>query len=660
MAKDPYRFFRVEARELLDQMGSGLLGLESRAATGADMAKLLRQAHTLKGAARVVRQSEIADHAHAIEDLLAPWREGGQALPHETVDALLAELDAISRALGHLPAPEAASDTAPAPAGVKLLRTDQAELGELLNGLGEIGRELAALDELAALLTDCREQADAGRLPTRRRKGSQRLLSKQLEAAQSRLGLASERIARELRQARETADRLRLIPAAALFPALERCCRDAAQSLNLEAGLETLGGELLLDGQVLDLLQGALVQLVRNAVAHGIEPPEQRRAAGKPERGRIELQVLRRGQRIAFRCRDDGRGVDFAAVRRARPQGAAGAPEPDQEALLRQLFRGGLSTAASLSQIAGRGIGLDLVREVVSRLGGELLAHSEAGLGTTVELLVPVSMSLFDALLVELNGQTLALPLAAVQSSVRVQPEQLLLEGDSAALRHGEQLLPLVDPALRGAGQQGRTAVLLTVEGRQSALLVDRVRGIESILLRPLPALCLADALVLGCFLDLAGNPVVVLDPAVLVQRQGRRAAPGVQSEAPIHPILVVDDSLTTRMLEQSILEAAGLPVETAASAEEALELARRKPYALFLVDVEMPGMDGFAFVEHTRADPRLQQVPCIMVTSCDSAEYRARGRDAGASAYLIKSQFDQIEFLQHVDRLLSRQEALA
>jgi two-component system chemotaxis sensor kinase CheA len=677
MAKDPYRFFRVEARELVEQLSSGAVGLDQSDTAKDEVARLLRLAHTLKGAARVVKQVEIADLAHAVEDELAPCREGALAVDSARVDAVLVRLDAINAALARLPAaeesrqphtPEAAATGPAAPTGAtRLVRTDLRELGELLDGLSEIGREMAGIGELAALLTQSHDiaaalVAQAGRrgyaagpqLQSAAVHAQAETLSDLLAAAGRKLGMGMERVGRELQQAKETAERLRLIPAASVFPMLERTCRDAAQSIARQAALETAGGDVLLDGQVLEVLQSALAQLVRNAVAHGIESLAERRAAGKPERGAIRLQVTRHGYRAVFRCSDDGRGIDFAAVSQAIGHAT---PDVDRTTLLTELFRGGVSTAGTVTQIAGRGIGLDLVREAMARLGGEVHAESEPGVGTTVELYVPLSMAAFEALLVELNGQTVALPLESVRRTLRMAAEEVVRTADGDAVMVDGQLVPVVSPALAGRKtprtRQNWSGVLLASDGQTAVLAVDRLLGAESIVLRPLPAMAVADAIVLGSCVDKEGNPRLVIDPGVLVSGKTCTEEEAAAQGALEHPILVIDDSLTTRMLEQSILESAGLPVETASSAEEALLMADRNAYSLFLTDVEMPGMDGFTFVERTRAHPRLHRVPCIMVTSCDTSEHRQRARDAGASGYIVKSQFDQSEFLQHIYRLV-------
>jgi two-component system chemotaxis sensor kinase CheA len=185
------------------------------------------------------------------------------------------------------------------------------------------------------------------------------------------------------------------------------------------------------------------------------------------------------------------------------------------------------------------------------------------------------------------------------------------------------------------------------------AVGVDRLLGTARIVVRPLPELAPASPIVAGASLDAGGNPQLVLDPDGLVAAAQGEGAAEAEPIPVRHPVLVVDDSLTTRMLEQSILESAGYEVDVAASAEEALEIARRKRYALFLVDVEMPGMDGFAFVERIRSDPALLDIPAILVTSRAGEEDRQRGRDAGARGYIVKSEFDQAELLTMIRPLI-------
>lgn len=676
MAKDAYRYFRIEARELMDQLATGVLDLE-KGDVGVDLVpRLLRLAHTLKGAARVVKQAAIADLIHGVEDLLAPHREGGAALPRALVDRLLAALDAINGRLAQLPVPEggeavAAAQTAQPPElpnlTQRVARADVLEVDGLLEGLGEVGSELAGLRRSGASVAQMRELAD--QLVERLRKGdaSSSALAQTLQAgigaAERNLADGVERMDRELRQARDAAERLKLVPVASIFNALERTARDAAHGVGRQVVFEASGGEVRIDGAVLDSVQSALVQLVRNAVAHGIEPTEARLALGKPGAGRVTVQVMRRGYRAWFRCSDDGRGVDLDAVRAAMLKAGATVAATqglDAAQLLALLFKGGITTASAVTELAGRGIGLDVVREVVQRLNGDVIADTTPSRGTRIELRVPLSMAALEVLMVEVDGQVAALPLDAVLRTLRVTPAEVVRSPEGAAISHDGRLIPLV-PLTLGPRRAGRTsalaavtAVMVVADGEALALAVTRLRGIDTVVLRPLPALAPAEPIVLGLHLDSEGNPRVVLDPEQFAGLRRQAGPAAAQAPAPL-PILIIDDSLTTRMLESSILESAGFAVELAASAEEGLDKAGRSRYALFLVDVEMPGMDGFGFVECTRASAALREVPCILVTSRESPDDRRRGLAAGASAYIVKGEFDQVEFLRRVTELVQR-----
>ncbi|MCD4482932.1 response regulator [Chromobacterium vaccinii] len=664
MAKDPYRYFRIEARELVGQLSKGVLALEQTGGDEEQIALLLRWAHTLKGAARVVRQSQIADLLHGVEALLAPLRSAGASLPRSMIDQLLAACDQVNALLAQLPSAEAndagAADQAGAESGAlsaqdapqRIVRADVLEVDALLEGLGEIGAELAGMRRAIGALEALRELALAGEA------ASQGALAAQLDALERRMAGGAERIDRELRQTRDAAERLRLVPVDSIFTTLERCARDAAHSCGKQVAFDARGGQLRIDGEVLDVMLGALLQLVRNAVAHGIETPEQRAASGKDAFGRIALEVSRRGYMVWFRFRDDGRGIDRDALRAALAKRGQHAPA-DDAALLARLLEGGVSTSGAVTELSGRGIGMDVVRAAMDKLGGNARVSSDAG-GTTFELCVPLSLAAMEVLLLEADGRAMALPLDAVRGTLRVPREQVVHSADGGSIVYEGQLLPLLPLAIGAAGRaahqwspRAMTAVVIRSRGELLAVAASRLSGVDSVVLRALPPLMTADPMVLGLYLDIEGEPRMVLDPEELGGALTRRSDSEAAASRP--PILIVDDSLTTRMLESSILESAGYQVELAASAEEGLELARQNRYGLFLVDVEMPGMDGFGFITEVRADPQLCDIPALLVTSLDTAEHKRRGSDAGANGYIVKNEFDQTAFLAQIGELVLR-----
>jgi two-component system chemotaxis sensor kinase CheA len=696
VARDPYKYFRVEARELVEQLGQGILGLSKTPLEPELVPRLLRLAHTLKGAARVVRQPEIAEIAHAFEESLLPLRDASSAASAELVRELLTLIDRASSAVRALDVPEvaepspaanvtnvtnvtSAAASAPArPAADETLRTVRVDIEDtdaLLRGVSEASVQVAALKRelshfeqlgsLARVVSDLLAPRSGPGASVAKAREHLEGLRTQLE--QFRRGLASglEQVDSELSELRESSQRLRLVPAQTLFPVLERAVYDAAQSLGRRVEFKATGGEVRLDAFVLSTLRDALLHVVRNAVVHGLEDPAERASAGKAAQGTLSFDVVRRGNRAVFSCRDDGRGVDVEAVRRAVVERGflprAQAHSMSVGEVMRVLLTSGISTSASVTQLAGRGIGLDVVREAVLRLKGEVAIESARGEGSTFALDVPISVASLTALIVDVAGVTHAIPLDAVRSTLRVSSREIARSQDSESVVHEGKVVPFTPLARalrRGAAPTERRpvwpTVLVSAGGRAAALGVDRVLGTSNVVVRALPALVQADAVVAGAALDAEGNPQLVLDTVGLVLAAESQRGVSLQTEPRVRaPILVVDDSLTTRMLEQSILESAGYEVELAVSAEQALEKAALRRYGLFVVDVEMPGMDGFEFVAKTRADPVLQATPAVLVTSRNAPEDLKRGERVGARAYIVKGEFDQGHLLQVIRSLI-------
>jgi two-component system chemotaxis sensor kinase CheA len=683
MAQDPYKYFRPEARDLLDQFARGVLELEKSGTGTAAVQRLLRLAHTLKGAARVVKQSEIADRAHAIEDALSPFRDCADNIARGPIDTILSHLDKIaSQVVTLVPADDAGRTDAVksiSDDNARTVRTDIVEMDAVLDGIAETHALLAGLRSAARGMEQARHLVDL--LPTQlapqrtadhdRQSGHnpQHLnaigeeLRRTLSGAERHLGSTIDQMDRELLQLREAAERLRLGPAGSLFVALERTARDTARALSKQVTFEGKGGEIRLDSHVLETVQGAFIQIIRNAVAHGIESESERRAAGKPAIGHVTLNVSRRGRRIVFECRDDGRGVDLDAVRRIALQRGyvhSAAQEFGAEDVVRLLLRGGISTSKTVTDISGRGVGLDVVREAVAKLGGDVVFHTAPGIGTTFELVIPQSLASMEALMVDAggDGNMTAIPLDAVRSTLRIAAGDISRAAPGASVLHEQKAIAFIplSTALHGARWSADriwTAVIVGGAGGLAAIGVDRLLGTARIVVRPLPERLAASPVVAGALLDAESNPQLVLDPDGLVAAAQRGDASELDPTPQRRPVLVVDDSLTTRMLEQSILQSAGYEVDVAVSGEEALDTVRRKSYALILVDVEMPGMDGFTFIARIRSEPALRDIPAILVTSRAAPEDRQRGRDVGAQGYIVKSEFDQAELLAMIRPLM-------
>ena len=465
-------------------------------------------------------------------------------------------------------------------------------------------------------------------------------------------------------------------PLRELTDVVERVARDTARELDKQVRVTTTGSAIEADRVVLEALREPLLHLVRNAVDHGLESPAGRRAAGKAEQGEIAIHASLRGDRLRLLFGDDGAGIDAASIRR-RSGVRQGAPLPaDADELLRIIFDDGFSTRESATTLSGRGVGLSIVRVAVERLGGTVDVTSAAGKGMTFLLDVPLSVATMRALLVRVGDVTIALPSAFVSRVQRVPASALArVDGRDMLVVAGAPLpivalATLLGPPYRAAPWAERLqVVILEVAAQRIAVTVDDLLDERELVLRPLDHVNAESAhATVGSAVIGAGEVVLVLSvPALVTSATQRAASSTVPGALPrIRPIavrplvLVVDDSITSRTLEHSVLMGAGYDVTTAVDGIEAWDALQRTSFALVVSDVEMPRLDGIGLCERMRADGRTARIPVILVTSLDQPEHRARGLEAGADAYITKSSFDQQDLLDTVRVLLGRPPELA
>jgi chemotaxis protein histidine kinase CheA len=555
---------------------------------------------------------------------------------------------------------------------------------------GTLGNDIrvdtSSLDAVAERATQVRIMALAGRQVVERIYELARLAEEGLHEPQPTQVLAVlstmlRRVAVELeggqrrliRASEEQLDKmlsLQLQPLRGSMISLARHARELARTLGREVEVELEGEDTRLDRRIARELDDALIHLVRNSVDHGIEPPAVREARGKPPAGKLQIRASAEGPRVRLVIKDDGRGIDFdGVIRRAVSIGlvdAGSAGRMGKEEALRLLFSPGFSTRKQITDISGRGIGLDVVANVVNRVGGEVFLDSEPGKGTTFRVEVPVARRGEAVMLLRVGQIRLALPSSVARRATRLSPDQIIeREGRTFAVlsdgpNQSDRLVPFVP--LSRLYRQPAEDVQLLIEGMASgqplALAVDDVEGEQELLVRPITRKVATDRLLEGVALLASGEPVGVLSPAVLSQREYLRVLPSAQEKAVVLRrvrILLVDDSMVTREMERRLLEDAGFHVSAASDAQEALTLLAEEPFDCVVTDIEMPGMDGFELTAHLRGMEHFAQLPIIVVSTRDRPDDKLRGLKVGADAYLTKQSLDAGELVDLVRRLNRR-----
>jgi two-component system chemotaxis sensor kinase CheA len=720
--------FSEECREHLEALGSGLLGLERASGEdlGNLLRSLKRTAHTLKGSASSVGLDEVEHLAHDLEDLLGDASRPFTRERVNAALAVVARMDtALDGARQQVegpaamappppgsPVPTAPAEVAPPPAAAlppaAIGGSDGAapEPPDREPGPGpaasrertvrvSVGVLDALLDQVEGLsLAANHQEVRARAVHQLLDRGHGVIRSLQRLASQERIrpggdataldgtvaelrGLYRE-LARLGQETRVDMERLRLVgqrlrddlrdlraaPVSTVLDPLRHVAREIASRLGKEVQLTIEGGEVRLDRRILDEMRDPLLHLLRNAIDHGVEPPEVRRAAGKPVHGRLHISVVAADRRVRLTVADDGPGLDLERIRTvAVHRGILSAAEArllDDEQAARLVFRSGFTTAEQVNEVSGRGVGLDVVQAVATRLQGAVDLEPAPGGGTRVVLDLPLTLAATLGVLVRAGGEVLAVPSDGVERLVRVRPEGLATVAGRTTVAVGEDRLPYCVLArvlgisrgqLPPAGKKPLPALVLAHGPTRIVAAVDEVLGQEELVLQPL-----GDAV--AQLPHLAGAAMREgrrLVPVLAVPELVRTARPpnGTAAGAEKRRILCVDDSLTTRAAMKAVLELAGFEVIAAGDGAEALEILAQTAVALVVTDVQMPRVDGFELIRRIRADGRLSSLPTILVTSLESADDKAAGMEAGADAYLVKREVERGRLLELVEQLL-------
>jgi chemosensory pili system protein ChpA (sensor histidine kinase/response regulator) len=463
--------------------------------------------------------------------------------------------------------------------------------------------------------------------------------------------------------------RVRMMPLTLLFQRLQRATRDAANKEQKQVEFATTDNDTRLDKLIIDRLYTPLLHIVRNAVSHGIEAAAERGATGKPAAGLVHLRAACEANQVVIEVSDDGRGLNLEAIRatairrRLLPADA----KLDDETLTQLIFQPGFSTATNVTDVSGRGVGLDVVRQEIARLSGTIHVRSTPGEGCTFVIHLPLTLAIHQAMFISAGGETCALPLNFVERILEHQAENIVMSGQQELVGTDDGMVPLLrlnQLFNLPASGAGGAIVLARVADRRVAIGVDRILRKQDIVVKPLGPLLRGHPLFSGATLGGDGQVVMIVDlPRLLETEQSSSVisdATGLldgatAASAPARPlILVVDDSLSVRKVIEKHLHSFQYQVELAVDGLDALEKLRTLPVSLVLTDLEMPRMHGFELIAEMRRQEAFREVPVIVVTSRDADKHRRRATALGANDYIIKP-FSREQLAEHISRTLAK-----
>jgi two-component system sensor histidine kinase and response regulator WspE len=718
--------FRSELESQSVSLTQGLLALERDPVAADQLEACMRAAHSLKGASRIIDLEPAVRVADAMEDCFVAAQRGQIRLTPGHIDTLLKGVDllgviasstaaaegataaiaefraALAAGVSVAPAAEpkvveaqASERTAePAPAtaeaGDRMVRITADAMDHLLALAGESLLEARRLrpfaDQLMRLKRSHNDLAKAfetlsSALPAAGKDDVVQLALAELrdKLVETRGGLADrvDDVVALDQRATDLANRLygetltsRMRPFEDGVRRYTRTVRDLARDLGKSAHLEIVGGSTGIDRDILDQLDAPLGHLLRNAIDHGLETPEERIAAGKPAEATIRLEARHNAGLLQIIVADDGRGIDLDQLRTAvlsrgmAPAEAVAALSETE--LLEFLFLPGFSMKATVSDISGRGVGLDAVQIMAKQVRGLVSVTTELGHGSQFQLQLPLTLSVLRTLLVEVAGELYAFPLAGITRTLNLSRDAVeVLEG-KPHFRFGDQQIGLLTvheilESGEAASDQAEMPVIVIGEGADAyGLIVDRFLGERELVVRPLDRRLAKIKDISAAALVEDGSPVLIIDTEDLIRSAEKLAATGrlrtVQrsaGQASRKRVLVVDDSLTVRELERKMLDQHGYDVSVAVDGMDAWNMVRSGGFDLIVTDVDMPRMDGIELVTLIKGDARLRNLPVLIVSYKDRAEDRRRGLDAGADYYLTKSSFHDEALIDAVADLI-------
>ncbi len=706
MALDLSKFitrFVDEAREQLRLLEAGLGSLQQAQNNSEQVNSLFRAAHTLKGSARMLKLLPIAETAHSLEDVLSALRDQKISLQPADTEVLLATLDHLSNLTERLaeqpdpaalpardealcaqlaaiaggnsapattapvPAPAADSDSPPAAVAGSLRQQDSVRLK-----LDNLEHLIRLMSEISISQAGLREALDNARqmLRSLEYSGNDALFGdfQQFYHQLRDITGTQESLVHNLHQQSLA---LRMLPLSQIFEPARKLTRELGRELGKSVELKLYGENIELDRQLIEQLAEPVQHLLRNAVDHGLESTDVRLARGKPAQGTLVLGAQQEGSWVSLTLSDDGNGLDLERIRdKALRQKLFSEEElahKSPQEIRNLIFHPGFSTSAMITELSGRGVGLDVVKSSVEALQGSVDVSSQSGQGTRFQMRLPLSLAIMRILLVEVAGQLLAFSARHVFELITQPADSLLdvagrqvfvLRNEFVPVFELQQLigLPPSPTGLKRTSQHNMLLLVIRIQDEKLALRIDRLVDERDLVIRPLPQHLRNQPLVAGMvnhgYRQLAS---LIHAPHLLVLARSSRheAVNPASNNGPGQHILVVDDSFNTREIEKDLLEARGYRVTLAEHGRDGLDKALAGDFDAILTDVEMPIMDGFTLTAHLRQDERYKDRPIIIITSREQDSDRRRGIEVGADAYIVKGSFDQSSLIDTLRLLL-------
>jgi len=696
--------FKIEVRERLERLNLGLLKLEKKPEDSALLENMMREAHSIKGASSMMGYKRIVDISHKIEDGLekalgkkvllkklhfdaifkcldsigslledkVTWTDKGIERPF--VDDLVEDLEAVfsgkqpvktvkkiksvDRDKGNLGMEVIAPQPMVTAAfSEESIRVDTEKLNKLVNLSGEL---LISKIRLAEVVKSLAHKIEAQKdLPE-----SFNSLTKDLVMVNKNIDFLTSGLQEEMME-------VRMLPVSYLFNTFPRAMRDLASANAKVVDFQVKGDDTQLDKAILDKMKDPLMHLLRNCVDHGIELPDERAALGKDSVGKIILSAYHEGSQVAISVLDDGRGIDKELVKKKAVDSGLLLAEHSggltDEQVFQLLFLPGFSTSEEVSDISGRGVGLDVVRQAVAKLKGQVEVKSTPRQGTNFIMRLPLTLAITESLILAAGSDIFAVPIDCIVETIRLNLDDIKTIETKEAITVRGGILPLVRlNDIFGLPRKGimekkffPVIVVQSVE-KKIAIMVDELIGRQEIISKgigdPLKNIKnIAGATILG-----SGRVVLILDiPSIIesaegvIVRQPVLKSKTIFKEKKRKTILLAEDVLSTAMLEKNILESVGYSVVIARDGKEALEKSAQETFDLIISDVLMPRMDGFELVAALKKDKIYKDIPVIIVTTRESDADKRRGLEAGADAYILKSEFTSEGLLETIERLV-------